>query len=130
MNDDDKIDFPFKGRALHRKNMKLVKDDERSQSTINNDEHSPLTQRGLSVDTKMQMIEMAQIKYSKKIEALTTTSSLCNNHMQLLLTERIQVIDLAKIVCTEHGKLDKHWIEVMDLSKSANNVKKDMKDYF
>ena len=65
-----------------------MKDDERSRATGNDDKQTPFTQRGLSVDTRMQMIEMAQIEDSKKIEILTTTSSLRNNRLELLLTER------------------------------------------
>ena len=115
MSDDDKIEPPVEGRAGYRKKMKILKDDDRSRATSNNNEHSPFTQCGLSVDARMQMIERAQIEDSKKIEALTTTASLCNNRLELLLTERSQAIDLAKIVCPEHDKLDEHWIVVIDL---------------
>ena len=129
-NDDDKIELPVKGRSRHRKKMKLLKDNERSRATSSDDERSLFTQRGLSVDTRLQMTEMAQIEHSKNIETLVTTASLHNDHLELLLTEWSQATDLAKIVCPGHDKLDEDGIVVMDLSKSMSNAKKDVKDYF
>ena len=61
---------------------------------------------------------------------MTTTASLHNNRLELILTDRGQAIDLAKIICPEYNKHDEYWIAVTDLSNSINNVKKDMKDCF
>ena len=107
-----------------------MKDDERSRATGNDDKQTPFTQRGLSVDTRIQMIEMVQIEDSTKVEALTTTTSLCNDRLELLLTERIHDVGLAKIACPKHDKLDEHWITVMDLSNSMSDVKKHVNDCF
>ena len=49
---------------------------------------------------------MAQIEDSKKIKTLITIESFHNNRLELLLTERRQAIDLTKIICPEHDKLD------------------------
>ena len=78
--------------------------------------------------TRILMIEMAQIEDSKKIEALTTTVSLQNFRLELLLTECSQAINLAKIVYLEHEKHDEHCISVMGFPNSSSNVKKGMKD--
>ena len=43
MSDDNKIELPIKGRTGNREKMKVLKDDERSRATGNDDEWSPFT---------------------------------------------------------------------------------------
>ena len=60
---------------------------------------SPFTTRGLSVEARVQVIEVAQFKsqkmrknFNQKIQQLTHKS-------ELLLRKRSQQIELAKIIC-------------------------------
>ena len=80
---DDDIESAVRGRNNHRKIMKLMDDDERLRNT--SDISIPIGQRELAIDTRLQVIEMAQIEDAKAIDALTTSATLINNQLELLL---------------------------------------------
>ena len=91
---------------------------------------SPFDQRYLPMDTCLQVTEMAQIKDSKATDDLTTTTNLHNNRLELLLSDHIQQIYLAKLICPEYDKDGDNWIMVNDISQSIKNAKNDIKECY
>ena len=60
---------------------------------------------------------MNQVEDLKAIDALTTTATLHNNRLELLLSDHSQKIDLAKTVFPDYAKDDDNWIMVSDITQ-------------
>ena len=123
MNDDDLGDLEGgSGREGAGKKAKLLKDEQRSIET--GEEESPFKTRGLTMDDRVQLIEVSQMEEQKWRDDLKTTWTQLNAKNDLLLRERSQAIELAKIICPLYDDEDEHWIDVIDLSKEITSVKK------
>ena len=128
MNDDDLGDLEGgSGREGARKKAKLLKDEQRSIET--GEEESPFKTRGLTMDDRVQLIEVSQMEEQKWRDDLKTTWTQLNAKNDLLLRERSQAIELAKIICPLYDDEDEHWIAVMDLSKEITSVKKQINQH-
>ena len=96
INDDD-IKNVESGRGSARKKAKLTKDDTRDISA--GYAISPFASRGLSVEARVQVIEVAQFETQKIREDFKHKIDQLNHKADLLLRERSQQIELAKIIC-------------------------------
>ena len=84
---------------------------------------SPFVARGLSIGTRMEIIELAQFEDSKVREEVQARLTQLNVKSDLLLRERSQQIDLAKIICPVYNKTDSNWMEVINLTADIQAVK-------
>ena len=89
-NDDENCQFGEGGRKESRKRLKTINDDSRDSET---GIVSPFVTRGLSLDTRMQIIEVAQFEDSKIKEDIMGRLLQLNSRMDQLLRERSQQID-------------------------------------
>ena len=62
-------------------------------------EKSGLISRGMTIETQLQVVEMAQIEDCKMFEMMKTSIANADHCIKQLLTERKQAIDLAKAMC-------------------------------
>ena len=121
---DDDINGEDSGRMAARKKTKLDKDDNRDIAAAS--VFSPFVTRGLSVEARVQVIEVAQFEsqkirddYKQKILQLSTKTD-------ILLRERSQQIELAKIICPIYDADEEVWKEVTSLTKAMGDVKKEL----
>ena len=96
INDDDVKDGEG-GRAVARKKAKTSKDDTRDLNAGCGE--SPFAERGLSVEARVQVIEVAQFESHKIREDFKQQIYHLTHKSELLLKERSQQIELAKIIC-------------------------------
>ena len=115
------------GRAVARKKAKLTKDMGRSADT--GSPNGPFAKRGLSMDTRIQLIEVAQLEDQKCRDTINTTILQLNAKNDLLLRERSQQIDLAKIICPQYDVADENWNAVKVLTNEIKSVKQDLKTH-
>ena len=120
VNDKDDCKFGKGGRTESRKRMKSDKNEVRDIETG----ASPFLARGLTIATRMEIIELAQFEDSKVREDLQSRLTQLNVKSDLLSRERSQQRDLAKIICPVYDKTDSNWIEVITLTENIQEVKK------
>lgn len=120
LNDGDDHDFGKGGRSESRKRLKKNKDDLRQLETGT---VSPFAARGLPLDTRMQIIEVAQFEDSKMREDIRYQLSQLNSRMDHLLRERSQQIEIAKIICPVYDKTDTNWELLDTLTQDIQRVK-------
>jgi len=124
-NEDDSIGDST-SRSSARKKAKLEKDGLRSIECGND---SVFKNRGMTMDARVQVIEISQVEDMKWREDLKTTWNELNAKNDLLLRERSQQIDLAKIICPLYDEYDENWIAVRDLNEEIKSVKMDIKSH-
>ena len=119
VNDEDDCKFSKGGRTVSRKRQKIDKNEVRDIETGS----SPFSSRGLSIATRMEIIELAQYEDSKVREDLQSQLTQLNVKSDLLLRERSQQIELAKIICPVYDKSDSNWMQVITLTENMQEVK-------
>ena len=124
-NEDDIIGDST-SRSSARKKAKLEKDGLRS---IESGNESVFKSRGMTMDARVQVIEISQVEDMKWREDLKTTWIELNAKNDLLLRERSQQIDLAKIICPLYDEDDENWIAVRDLNEEIKSVKIEIKNH-
>ena len=119
VNDNDDCKFGKGGRTESRKRLKSDRNEVRDIETGT----SPFVARGLTIGSRMEIIELAQFEDSKVREDLQSRLTQLNVRSDLLLRERSQQIDLAKIICPVYNKTDSNWMEVISLTEDIQVVK-------
>ena len=95
--------------------MKANKDEVR---TIDSSDGSIFNSRGYTIDSQMQMVEIAQFQDAHKMEVIKNTLA---NRNKLLLEECPQQINLAKMICSQYDPKNEHWKRVSELSSDISN---------
>ena len=85
-----------------------------------------LGERGMNLDSRLQIIEIAQFEDAKDRESIKNQLEHLTNCNKLLLEERGQEIQLAKLFCPEGDKEDEHWKRVKQLSMEIQDMKKEI----
>ena len=125
INDDD-IKVDKSGRGVARKKAKKSKYDTTDISAGCAD--SPFAARGLSVEARVQVIEVAQFESQKIREDFKQKIHQLTHKSDLLLRERSQQIELAKIICPIYDAEEDVWMEVSVISDNMKMVKKEMEE--
>ena len=81
------------------------------------------------MDARVQVIDISQVEDMKWREDLKTTWIELNAKNDLLLRERSQQIDLAKIMCPLYDEDDENWVAVRDLNEEIKSVKIEIKNH-
>ena len=123
INDDD-VKNGESGRGGARKKAKTSKDDTRDVSA--GCDESPFAARGLSVEARVQVIEVAQFESQKIREDFKQKIHQLSHKSDLLLRERSQQIELAKIICPVYDADAEVWMEVTTISKMMKTVKEEI----
>ena len=118
-NDDDRTSFGKGGWKESRKRLKVNKDAERDEET---GQVSPYKARGLTMDTRMQIIEVAQFEDAKIREDCWDRLVSLNSRMGQLLQERSQQIELAKIIYPVYDKNYSNWKLVVALTEKMEQI--------
>ena len=103
--------------------MKANKDEVR---TIDSSDGSIFNSRGYTIDSQMQMVEIAQFQDAHKMEVIKNTLDHLTNRNKLLLKEHLQQFNLAKMICPQYYPENEHWKRVLELSSDIDKVKKEM----
>ena len=112
-----------------RKKRKIEKDDERSIAVATGSITSSSSNlRGINMNTRLQMIELAHFQDSKKMDNIKTLLFHRNTVNNALLTERSQAINLAQSICLEYDPDNKFWKDVVDLTAQITAMKKEISD--
>ena len=122
-NDEDGVNDTDASRACSRKSTKTTKDKIRA---IEAGDSSIFNSRGYTIDSRMQMVEIAQFQDAHKMEMIKNSLEHLTNRNKLLLDERLQQINLAKIICPLYDAQDEHWMRVTQLTKDIDNLKKEI----
>lgn len=123
-NKDDIIDDST-SRSSARKKDKVGK----GLRSIECGNESMFKSRGMTMDASVQVIEILQVEDQKWREDLKTTWIKLNVKNYLLLRERSQQIELAKIICHLYDEDNENWIAVRDLNEEINRIKNDIKNH-
>ena len=108
-------------RAEQRKDEKKEKDAARASHAVGT--------CGIGIDRQLQVIEIVQLEDCKKMDNISETITHLTSRCDILLRERSQQIDMAKIICPEYDKDDENWVEVTNLTRDLAGVKKDIEKY-
>ena len=79
--------------------------------------------RGIGLDRQMQIIEIAQMDDCKKIDNITETITGLTARCDIILRERSQQIELAKIISPVYDKDDENWAVIANLTQDLKEVK-------
>ena len=79
--------------------------------------------RGIGFDRQLQVIEIVQLEDCKKIDNITETIKHLTSRCDIILRERSQQIELAKLICPVYDKNDENWASVADLTQDLKGVK-------
>ena len=123
-NDEDAVHGADASRSSSRKSTKSEKDRIRA---IHSGDPKMFNHRGFSIDSRMQMVEIAQFNDAQRMEAINHTLGHLTNRNKLLLDERLQQINLAKIICPKYDAENEHWIKVTSITNDIERLKKDMR---
>ena len=125
INDDDGTEFGKGGRCKRRKMNKEQKDTERSLEAGN---ISPFADRGLTLDSRIQIVELAQFEDSKAREIRRDKLHQMTTRYRLLLDERKQEMDIAKVTCPQYDSDHPNWKSVYAISEEIKSLKHDIKE--
>ena len=120
VNNRDAVKRTASSRAEGRKKAKKDKDEVRS---IASGDKELFNGRGYTMDTRMQMVEIAQFEVARKREDIKNQLTRLTNCNTLLLEERLQEITMAKIICPVFDPNDFHWKCVLKLSDGIKHLK-------
>mmetsp|Transcript_11045 Transcript_11045/g.12639 ORF Transcript_11045/g.12639 Transcript_11045/m.12639 type:complete len:390 (-) Transcript_11045:6-1175(-) len=121
--DGDSCDFDTGGKAKLRSVTKENKSNLRSTQTGT---PSQFVARGLTLESRIQIIELAQFEDSKKSENCKDRLTLLTTRNQLLLEERKQEIELAKIICPTYDPTQPNWMKIKNLTTQIEKIKNDI----
>ena len=107
INDDD-VNNGESGRIVARNKSKTVKDNTRNICAGGED--SSFAARGLSVEARAKVIKVAQFESQKIREYLKHKILQIRNKSDILLRERCQQIDMAKIICPVYDADAEVWM--------------------
>ena len=122
-NEDEAVTATDASRSQSRISSKKEKDKVRA---IGGNNSSIFNSRGLSIDSKMQMVEIAQFEDAQARDDIKNDLEVLTNRNKLLLTEREQEITLAKLICPEYDKNNSNWKRVMELGKEISEINNEM----
>ena len=109
------------GRAVQRKKESKEKEMVRSSK--------PIGIRGIGLDRQLQVIEIVQLEDCKKIDNITETIKHLTSQCDIVLRERSQQIELAKLICPKYDKNDENWASVAALTQDLRGVKEEIAKY-
>lgn len=121
INDEDGVDTTSTSRASSRNSMKEEKNKVRA---IEAGDSTIFNSRGYTIDSRIQMVEIAQFQDAQKMENIKNTLEHLTNRNKLLLDERLQQITIAKLICPEYNAENEQWKKVNNLSRDIENLKK------
>ena len=126
---DDDCAFGGKGRKMKARQISLKVKEETVVRSIETTgmTSSPFVTRGLTLESRIQIIELAQVEDSKVREQLNQRILQLMTRNKLLLDERQQEIELAKIICPEYDASDSNWMKVMHLKEEITQLKREIK---
>ena len=84
-----------------------------------------LDERGMNLDSRLQIIEIAQFEDAKDRESIKNQLEHLTNCNKLLLEERGQEIELAKLFYPEGDNDNEHWKRVKQLSTEIQYEERD-----
>ena len=119
--DDDDFDSDEGGRENFRKRAKLNKDEQISIKDLSQD--SPFKSRGLSIEQRMGIVELAQIQEQKWRDEIIVSIKQLSDRRTALLTERSQAIDLTKACCPQYNATYEFWKGVASLTLELKTAK-------
>ena len=122
-NDEEAVSGTDSSRSQSRLQSKNSRDKQRSLDTGTD---SVFNTRGLTLDSKMQMVEIAQFEDAQARDDMKNDLEMLTNRNKLLLTEREQEINLAKIICPQYDESNMNWKRVMELGREIATVNKEM----
>ena len=102
-------------RSDYRKKAKANKNNDRSIAA--GADHKSFCQRGLSIEARLYVIEMAQVEDSKKNHNSQVSIAHANTQQQMLLDDRKQAIALAQTICPTYSVDSEFWMDVRTLTK-------------
>ena len=108
-------------RSDFRKRDKQDKDIERNAAV--GYKHEDFAERGLSLQNRLHIIEMAQVEDDKVNQITQLAIANSNLQLQNLLEERKQAIDLAKTVCPNYDGNNEYWESVKTLTTEIMDIK-------
>uniref|UniRef100_A0A6U5L0F0 Uncharacterized protein n=1 Tax=Corethron hystrix TaxID=216773 RepID=A0A6U5L0F0_9STRA len=121
LNNEDAKKREGEGRSDFRKKAKLKNDAARSVQV--GADTNAFRNRGLSIQARLHVIEMAQVEDAKKIRKNEVDVANANTQLQLLLEERKQAILLAKSICANFDKDDEFWKDVLNITEQVKKKK-------
>ena len=122
-NDEDAVPTSDASRSQSRSSVKTNKDQQRS---IESGDHSLFGKRGYTLDTRLQMVEIAQFEEAQARDDLKHDLEHLTSRNKLLLDEREQEINIAKIICPQYDRMNEHWERVNQVSTEISELKKEM----
>lgn len=120
INDEDDCAFGKGGREKRRNLTKVKKHINRDLDTGNS---SPFAARGLTLDSRIQIIELAQFQDSTVIEHHKSKLHLLTTRYYLLLQERTQEMELSKFIRPQYDATHPSWITVGNFGKKFLDLK-------
>jgi len=114
--------FGKDGRSKKRKNKKINSDIIRS-IVVETGTRSPFANRGLTLDDRVQIIKLAQFEDNKVREIGEASVQQMTKRLALLLDERKQEIELARIICSEYDPAHPNWLSVHNLTEDIATCK-------
>ena len=108
-------------RAEQRKVAKKEKDAARASHALGT--------RGIGIDRQLQVIEIVQLEDCKKMDNITETIAHLTSRCDIILRERSQQMEMAKIIFPEYDKNDENWVAVTNLTRDLAVAKKEVAEY-
>ena len=112
--------------ASWSKSRVSVKSNKDEQCSIESGDQSLFNSRGYTLDSRMQMVEIAQFKEAQVRYDIKHDLEYLTNCNKLLLDEREQEIDLAKIICPEYDRTNEYWASFIQLSSDISELKNEI----
>jgi len=121
--DKDDEGSSVSSRSVPRKKARVEKDSSCSAEVLK--EKNIFDSCGVSIDTKMRVIEVAQLEDQKSRDDQNKTIQHLYLKRTSLIQERSQQIELAKIICPKYDINEEVWSVVAQLSEEIKNTKQD-----
>ena len=121
--DEEGVADTAKSRSSARQ---IAKNDKDAIRSIESGDRSIFNSLGMTIDSRMQMVEIAQLEDIQRREEVNSNLNHLTNKNKLLLEERQQQISLAKIISPKYDPNNEHWAQVLSLTKDLENVKNEI----
>ena len=95
-NDDGAVNTTDATHTILRKSVKATKNE---ICSINTGDSSMLNSRGYTLESRIQIVEIAQYQDVLKLDVIKNSLDHYTTKIKLLLDERLQLINMAKIIC-------------------------------
>ena len=109
------------GRVEQRKKENKEKDVVRASHALGT--------RGIGIDRQLQVIEIVQLEDCKTMDNTTETIKHLTSRCDIILRDRSQQIDLAKLICPVYDSIDENWASVAVLTQDLRGVKDEIAKY-